>query len=131
MLGHRTRLVQEPKALRHRGEDDALVDYHAQGYALDGWAAVLFGVVLFEPVQQFGAGRVGYAAFGEPGQGGEGAQGGAVGGCGFVLPGAREAQACIGKQHLPEVYREVVMQRGIHGAGGDPLQQIVGVVSAE
>ena len=47
MLGHRTRLVQEPKALRHRGEDDALVDYHAQGYALDGWAAVLFGVIPF------------------------------------------------------------------------------------
>jgi len=43
MLGHRTRLVQEPKALRHRGEDEALVEYHQQGRGLDGWSAVLFG----------------------------------------------------------------------------------------
>lgn len=45
MLGHRTRLVQEPKSLRHRGEDDALVEYHAQGRSLDGWTAALFGLL--------------------------------------------------------------------------------------
>lgn len=47
MLGHRTRLVQEPKSVRHRAEDHALVDYHAHGRTLDGWSAALFGVVPF------------------------------------------------------------------------------------
>ncbi len=47
MLGHRTRLVQEPRSVRHRAEDHALVDYHAHGRALDGWTAALFGAVPF------------------------------------------------------------------------------------
>ncbi len=47
MLGHRTRLVQEPKSLRHRAEDHALVDYHTHGRALDGWTTALFGAVPF------------------------------------------------------------------------------------
>lgn len=47
MLGHRTRLVQQPKSLRHRGEDEAMADYHAHSWALDGWSALLFGVVPF------------------------------------------------------------------------------------
>ena len=47
MLGHRTRLVQEPKSVRHRAEDHALVDYHTHGRALDGWTTALFGAVPF------------------------------------------------------------------------------------
>lgn len=47
MLGHRTRLVQQPKALRHRGEDEALADYHTHSWTMDGWNALLFGVVPF------------------------------------------------------------------------------------
>ena len=45
MLGHRTRLVQEPRAQRHRGEDEALVEYHRLGRTLDGWSAALFGLL--------------------------------------------------------------------------------------
>lgn len=45
MLGHRTRLVQEPRSLRHRGEDDALVEYHGHGRSLDAWSAMLFGLL--------------------------------------------------------------------------------------
>jgi ATP-binding cassette subfamily B protein len=47
MLGHRTRLVQEPKGLRHRAEDHALVDYHSRSRVLDAWAAALFGGLPF------------------------------------------------------------------------------------
>lgn len=45
MLGHRTRLVQEPRTLRHRGEDDGLVEYHGHSRTLDAWSAALFGIL--------------------------------------------------------------------------------------
>ena len=47
MLGHRTRLVQEPRSVRHRAEDHQLVEYHQLGRGLDGWSAILFGALPF------------------------------------------------------------------------------------
>jgi ATP-binding cassette subfamily B protein len=45
MLGHRTRLVQEPRTLRHRGEDEGLAEYHGYGRTLDAWSAALLGIL--------------------------------------------------------------------------------------
>lgn len=45
MLGHRTRLVQEPRAKWHRREEPLLEDYHQKSRRLDSWAITLSAAV--------------------------------------------------------------------------------------
>lgn len=45
MLGHRTRLVQQPPALWHRDEDAALSAYHTASANMDRWAIALTTLV--------------------------------------------------------------------------------------
>ena len=45
MLGHRTRLVQQPAAQWHEGEDAALSRYHAISNSMDRWAIALTALV--------------------------------------------------------------------------------------
>lgn len=45
MLGHRTRLVQQPMALWHSGEDAALSDYNNVSTRMDRWAIALTTLV--------------------------------------------------------------------------------------
>jgi ATP-binding cassette subfamily B protein len=47
MLGHRTRLVQESRAVWHRGEDQALLGYAERSRSLDAWTVALWSGVPF------------------------------------------------------------------------------------
>ncbi len=44
MVGHRTRLVQQPLSDRHRLEDDALERYTKEGVRMDGWELRLLAI---------------------------------------------------------------------------------------
>lgn len=45
MLGHRTRLVQDPKARRHRREEPLLEEYHQKSRRMDAWTLTLSAAV--------------------------------------------------------------------------------------